>query len=272
MKKNGMIAIPACNEGASLVYFLPSLKAATDQIADVDFKVVVIDDGSNDDTADVVRARTDILLLQNGENRGLGFSLRRACKLAADQGCDFLITMDCDGQHDVGLIQKMLDALPARGHDCLVVGSRFHPESEQFGTPLDRDLLNVAYTAVIHSVTGWANVTDPLSGFWVMTQPIARFFSEQLKQDRYGMRLEGLIKLWYLFQPTPKVIEVPHPAIYRNHGTSFLNREYSPANQEDRIERFGTHASNVLSALEDVREAGFGERVEAAIKAWRANC
>ncbi len=55
--------------------------------------------------------------------------------------------------------------------------------------------------------------------------------------------------------PRPRHIEIPHPAIYSNHGThSLLTREYSKANQEQRVDRFGTHALHIFEAIEDVRE------------------
>lgn len=64
-------------------------------------------------------------------------------------------------------------------------------------------------------------------------------------------------------------IEIPHPAIYANHGCGILNREYSPGNKEERIERFGTHALHILQALEDVAVTGHQAEVAKIIKKWR---
>ncbi len=271
-KKVCLIGVPACNEGTSLKVFLPRLLAVTSTIKDLEFDVCVVDDGSNDDTQDVVLSFGDrVKLLSNNGNIGLGYSLRRLYERTVKQGYDYLVTMDSDGQHDVNLLEPILARLRVDDLPRLVIGSRYHPESERYGTPLDRDLLNVAFTAIIRSVTKWKDITDPLSGFWAMPALVASFLGHELKLERYGTCLEGLVKLSYLFEGgSVEVVEVPHPAIYQNHSElGLLNREYSPSNKEDRVERFGTHALHVLSALEDVKTAGFGQEVDVHLKNWR---
>ena len=77
----------------------------------------------------------------------------------------------------------------------------------------------------------------------------------------YQMALEAYIKLWYLKVPRPYLVEVPHPAIYTNTAAGFLNRLYSPANMEDRLDRFGTHALHIVRALQDVAAAGHDDTI-----------
>jgi len=262
----GLLVIPACNEAVSLRRFLPAVREVASRLNGYQLGIVVINDGSTDDTAIAVR-ESGGEVVNNDRNRGLGFSLRRGYRLALDRGCDFAVTMDSDGQHTPALLGAVLDHL-AEGAD-LVTASRYHTDSERFDPPLDRDLLNVAFTAAIHAVTGFHHLTDPLTGFWAMNRRVAAFLSEHLTLERYGTCLEGLIKLWYLCKPTPKLVEVPHPAIYANHDGGCLNREYSPSNQEMRVERFGTHALHVIAALQAVAAAGHGEEVADSIRAWR---
>jgi glycosyltransferase involved in cell wall biosynthesis len=263
----GVVIVPACNERGSLRVFLPRLKRNVAKLSlPHEMQIVVVDDGSTDDTVEVA-AQAGCRILKNGENRGLGISLRRGYELAVMENFDFLVTMDSDGQHRPELLRVVLDKFFA-GFD-LVLASRYHPMSERFGTPLDRDLLNIAFTSMIRAMTGWQNLSDPLTGFWTMRIWVAKFLYEQLKLERYGTCLEALIKLWWLATPRPSITEVPHPAIYENDGTDQLNRTYSPSNKEVRLERFGTHAVHLLAALEDVRRAGFGEEIDEVIKRWR---
>lgn len=246
---NILIIISACNEAPSLAQFLPRLKVVAKTLGDK-CDILVIDDGSSDKTG-VVSRKNGCLVLRNRENAGIGTSLRRGYRKAIRGGYDVTITMDADGQHDENFLHTMVKSLE-KGAD-IVVASRYHPKSERIQVPLDRDLLNIAMTAQIQVVTGW-NVTDPLCGFWAMRRKCFEFALKHGRQARYGVHLEHLVKFWYLANPKPKLVEVPHPAIYGNHGTlALLTREYSPNNKEARIDRFGTHALHVVEAIADVQ-------------------
>ena len=265
--KKGIIIIPACNEAVSLEHFLPRLRGVARKMENTEIDIIVIDDGSTDNTTKVV-TDAGCQILSNDENRGLGYSLRRGYQTAVEKGHDFLVSMDSDGQHDVNLLRPVIEKLS--NNVDLITCSRYHPESPRFNPPLDRDLLNIAVTAMIRAVTGWEQITDPLTGFWGMNQRVAVFLAENLKLERYGTCLEALIKIWYLMDPRPKLAEIPHPAIYTNRdGDYFLSRVYSAGQQEERIHRFGTHARHILKALQDVQAAGFEQEVNLAIAEWR---
>lgn len=241
-----LIVVAACNEAASLDCFLPRLQKVANQLS---ADVLVIDDGSQDKTS-MISKKHNCMVLRNHENKGIGISLRRGYRKAVSGGYDVVATMDADGQHDENFLAVMLEKI--RDGADVVVASRYHPDSERVRVPLDRDFLNIAVTAQVRVATGW-ETTDPLSGFWMMTRPCFEFALKHGRQNRYGIHLENWVKFWYL-TPRPKIVEIPHPAIYGNHGTlALLTREYSPSNQEARVERFGTHALHIIEAIEDVR-------------------
>lgn len=248
--KKLLIVISACNEAASLNVFLPKLvKVAKSLLVSTD--ILLINDGSTDNTAEIAVSH-GCQVINNPENLGIGASLHSGYKEAFKNDFDFVVTMDADGQHDASILPGIVDLILG-GEVDIIVASRYHKDSERFGVPLDRDLLNISVTAQMKFVTGW-NITDPLSGFWCMTKDCYKFALDHGRQERYGIHLENLIKFWHLLTPRPRHIEVPHPAIYDNHGThSLLTRVYSNANQEDRLHRFGTHALHILEAINDVR-------------------
>lgn len=264
--KKLLIIISACNEAASLEVFLPRLKNAVKSLL-IHTEVLLVSDGSTDETAQIGKDN-GCTVIDNHNNLGIGSSLRLGYRKAFDEGFDFTITMDADGQHDVAILPKVLSTLLS-GEAELVVASRYHIDSERFGVPLDRDLLNISVTAQMRVVTGW-EITDPLSGFWGMSRRCFQFALENGKDKRYGVHIEHLIKFWYLCSPRPVRIEIPHPAIYDNHGThTLLTRQYSNANKEQRIERFGTHALHILESLNEVKllkEEEVNSEIESRLK------
>ncbi len=263
-----LVIIPACNEARSLRAFLPRLRKVVDDLPIVT-DVVVVDDGSTDDTVAAVR-ENGFCVSQNGQNKGIGHSLRIGYKIAINRGFDFLISLDADGQHDENYIPTVLEPL-MEGKSEIVIASRYHEHSERINVPIDRDLLNIAMAAQIRVVTGW-ELSDPLSGFWGMSQRCFQFTLEHARQDRYGIHLENLVKFWYLCDPRPEILEIPHPAIYGDdEAHKLLTRTYSPNEREKRIDRFGTHANHVVEALEDVKRHVSVHAVNAEIFERRSN-
>lgn len=105
------IIIPAYNEAASIVANLAVIRAAVDDIADANFVLVVIDDGSADATTAVVRQlhnedpRVHLLSL----NRHYGKEAAIAAGLQAMRHCDAVVVMDSDLQHPPALIPTMVE-------------------------------------------------------------------------------------------------------------------------------------------------------------------
>ena len=268
MVKRGLIVIPACNEAAPLKSFFPRLKATLREMSQ-EADILVIDDGSSDDTSQVSRD-LDCQVHRHEENEGCGKCIREGCQRCRDGSYDFFVSMDADGQHDPSFLPSLLGKLD-QGYN-FVTASRYHPQSQRISTPLDRDLLNVACLSIMHAITGW-HISDPLTGFWVVDQTIVGFLASHLAQSRYGIRLEALIKMWYLLDPKPHLGEIPHPAVYAGSDGSggYINRVYSPDREAERILRFTDHAGHILAALRDVthERPHLREEIENRIFRWR---
>ena len=80
----GMIIVPACNEGASLQKFLPRLHESLTKISEFNISVVVINDGSDDNTVQVAE-ECGCRVVTNKRNRGNGYSIRRGLQLALEE-------------------------------------------------------------------------------------------------------------------------------------------------------------------------------------------
>lgn len=173
--------IPAYNEASRLEGVLARLRPFVQQI-------VVVDDGSSDDTSRVAKA-AGVVVLRHGVNRGQGAALRTGTIAALRLGAEGIVHLDADGQHHP---EALIDALaPIReGKADIVLGSRFLGVAPQ-GMPKARQLL---LRAGIH-FNRWmlgipARVTDPQSGFRVLRAEAARALV--FRQDRMAHASELL--------------------------------------------------------------------------------
>ena len=109
------IVIPAFNESASI----GSVVAAAKEYG----LPIVVDDASTDATAEVAQ-RSGALVVAHTTNRGYDGALNSGFRKAAEIGCDAIVTVDADGQHDPALIQRFVDALNAGADVVIGVRSR----------------------------------------------------------------------------------------------------------------------------------------------------
>ncbi|WP_426271026.1 glycosyltransferase family 2 protein [Dyella kyungheensis] len=143
------IILPAKNEGAALKDLLPRLR-----LAQPDAEIIVVDDGSTDDTRDICEA-AGVSCLSSPYSMGNGAAIKRGARAANG---DVLIFMDGDGQHDPADIARLLEKL-AQGFD-MVVGAR--DWSSQAG--VGRGVANTIYNWLATRMTGHA-VEDLTSGY-----------------------------------------------------------------------------------------------------------
>lgn len=151
-------------------------------------KVVVVDDGSADATADCACA-AGATVIRHPVNLGQGAALQTGIVYALDRGARFIATFDADGQHRPHDIDAMLQTLKADGLD-IVLGSRFLGQAEHL-PPLRRRVLQAA--VLFTRLTTGLKVTDTHNGLRVMTADAARRLN--LVQDRMAHASEMLAQI-----------------------------------------------------------------------------
>ena len=155
-----LIAIPVYNE-------LKYVRTVLDKVRPFHDEILFIDDGSTDGTAEILSdlAQTsDIRLIRHPVNRGYGQSLIDAFRYADRHGFDWVITMDCDEQHEPEMIPEFVRHIHADDAD-VISGSRYlqtHPDGDL--PPGDRRAINGTITALLNELFGW-NLTDSFCGF-----------------------------------------------------------------------------------------------------------
>lgn len=150
--------------------------------------VVVVDDGSTDGTTQVVGALA-VTLLRHERNSGKGRALRTGFNWALDQGMDWVVTLDADGQHDVSAVAKLVEFAQGNGID-LLIASRHDQFEEMAGL---RAAWNRFGVWCMRKRTGF-EITDSQSGFRCYSTRLLR--SLALSADGYDLEMELLMKAW----------------------------------------------------------------------------
>lgn len=145
--------------------------------------VVVVDDGSTDGTGDAVRPLADATVRFH-ENRGKGVALREGFARALERGCDRIVTIDADGQHDPRDAVRLLEALADAD---LAVGARRRAPGQM---PLGRRITNRLSAAAVGRCVGQP-VADAQSGFRAMRSHVAATITPA--GTRYEFETEFLI-------------------------------------------------------------------------------
>jgi len=171
-------------------------------------EVVVVDDGSADDTA-AKAAGAGAIVLQHLINRGQGAALKTGIDYALGCGADVIVTFDSDGQHQLADLNALL-APVIEGRADVALGSRFLGTASE--VPLLRKLtlkLGVLFTRAISGI----RVTDTHNGLRVLSRAAAQRI--QIRQDRMAHASEILDEIARL---KLRFIEVPCRIVYTDYS------------------------------------------------------
>jgi dolichol-phosphate mannosyltransferase len=198
------ILLPAYNEVNSLPLVMPKLKRVFEQKAQ-SYRIVVIDDGSTDDSYNILLEMKDkypLDIVRHKLNRGLGETERDAYEYVAEHAHedDVLIRLDCDDTHEPAYIFSLLEKLK-QGYD-VVSASRFQPGGGQKGVGLYRAFVSYAANLFMRLIFNIPGIKDYSCGFRVyrakVIQDAVRIFGNafiQLKGLGFTSTLETIVKL-----------------------------------------------------------------------------
>lgn len=201
-----LTALPVFNEVGHVTPVL-------DEVLRYSPDVLVVDDGSTDGTSELLAARNDLRVVRHPQNQGYGAALRSAFDYALAQNYDVLVTIDCDGQHQPGMIPKFVEA--CHGVD-IVSGSRYLKQFEEDTAPPEaRRKINAQITRELNECLE-LKLTDAFCGFKAYHVPaLARL---QITETGYAMPLEVWVQAAAL---KLRIVELPVPLIYLEEARSF---------------------------------------------------
>jgi dolichol-phosphate mannosyltransferase len=201
-----LVALPVFNE-------VQHVSAVLDEVGRFAPDVLVVDDGSTDGTRGELERRKDVKLLCHGENQGYGAALKSAFDYAIAHQYDYLVTIDCDGQHEPQLIPELRAA--CRDAD-IASGSRYLTTHGQTGAvPIERRRINHTITQEINCCLG-LNLTDTFCGF--KAYRVAALSKLAITEPGYAMPLELWVQAAF---HRLRIVEVPTPLIYLEEKRSF---------------------------------------------------
>ena len=200
--------LPAYNEARSIGGVVAELRAAQPE-----FQIVVVDDGSTDETAAAAR-RAGAEVVRLPFNLGIGGAVQTGIEWARRRGCELAVQVDGDGQHDAREIGRLLEPI-LDGSADVVVGTRFAGEGRYRPSVARR--IGIGVFAGVVSLIVRQRVTDTTSGFRAMNERAIELFADEYPYDYPEVEATVLI-----FRHRLRLVEVPVTMRQRETGRSSI--------------------------------------------------
>lgn len=214
--KEALVIIPTYNEIDNIEKMLTTL---TTKYPDLD--LLIIEDGSPDGTADVVKkfqqSHKTIHMIERTGKLGLGTAYITGFKWALERDYQYVFEMDCDFSHDPNDIPKLLEAATS---NHLVIGSRYIDGIRIINWPFHRLLLSYCASIYTRIITG-LNILDVTGGFKCFTREALESLNlNKVFSNGYSFQIELNFKIW---AKGLKIKEVPIIFTERRDGQSKMS-------------------------------------------------
>ena len=233
---NWLAALPVYNEAG----YVDEVLAEVSKYAS---NVLVINDGSSDGTADRLEKWQSVQVVEHAQNLGYGAALKSAFQYAIEHDYEYVVTLDCDGQHQPKRIPRFISA--CAGAD-IVSGSRYLKQYEEDSqAPTQRQFINRHITTQLNQML-CLQLTDAFCGFKAYRVEALKKLG--IKDNGYAMPLE----LWVqAAMRGMRIIEVPVPLIYLD-----LNRSFGGA-LDDADKRLTYYNEIIDASVASMQQLGF---------------
>jgi glycosyltransferase involved in cell wall biosynthesis len=209
MSARALAIVPAHNEAGAIAAVVDEIHASHPG-----FDVVVVDDGSTDETAAIAAAR-GAAVVRLPFNLGIGGAVQTGFQYALEHGYDLAVRLDGDGQHDPSELPRLLEPIE-RGEADVVTGSRFASDGTGYSPPLARRF-GIAFFAKLVSLLTRQRVTDTTSGFQALNRQGIALFAADYPSDYPEVEATVLV-----YKHRLRLAEVPVRMRERAHGESSI--------------------------------------------------
>ena len=220
MRSDGIVIIPTYNE-------IENIKAIITAVTGLEkaLDVLIIDDGSPDGTASVVKEMMRgelsgrLHLIERKGKLGLGTAYIRGFEWAIEQGYDYIFEMDADFSHDPADLPRLYSACHDEGYD-VAIGSRYVSGVNVVNWPIGRVLMSYFASKYVRMVTGF-KVHDTTAGFKCYRRRVlATIPLDEIRFKGYGFQIEMKFTAYKIGF---KIKEVPVIFVNRREGVSKMS-------------------------------------------------
>lgn len=210
--KTFLAVVPAYNEAGAVAQVVRSLHERAPE-----FDVIVIDDGSTDDTG-ALAARAGAKLVRLPFNLGIGGAVQTGFVYALEHGYDYMAQVDGDGQHEAAELGRLVAGLESQSDIDMVCGSRFLSEDTAYTAPISRRTGIHLFAFALSKILG-QRITDPTSGFRLYNRRAIALFAHDYPHDY--PEVEAVLML---HSHRLRMAEVPVQMHVRSAGRSSITR------------------------------------------------
>ena len=215
-----LVVIPTYNEKENIRNILQAIFGLKQ-----DFNILVIDDGSPDGTAEIVKGMraefpVQLFIEERKGKLGLGTAYIHGFKWAIERGCEYIFEMDADFSHNPADLSRLYNACKYEGAD-LAVGSRYVKGGGVINWPKNRIALSKGGSLYTRLIT-WMPVKDATAGFICYKREVLETINlDGIHFVGYAFQIEMKFAAWKLGF---KIKEVPIIFQDRTVGTSKMNK------------------------------------------------
>lgn len=217
---DSLVIIPTYNERENAELIIRKVFSL-----DKPFDVLIIDDGSPDGTADVVRSLQPVFpgrlhLEQRAGKLGLGTAYLLGFRWALSRGYGYIFEMDADFSHNPDDLTRLYEACTAEGYD-MAIGSRYITGVNVVNWPMDRVLMSWFASAYVRLITGMP-IMDATAGFKCYSaRVLATILQNRIHFVGYAFQIE---MKWLAFKHGFRIREVPIIFTDRTRGASKMTK------------------------------------------------
>jgi glycosyltransferase involved in cell wall biosynthesis len=171
-----LAVVPAYNESATIVDVVRTLCERAPE-----FDVLVVDDGSTDNTASLARL-AGARVLRLPFNVGIGGAVQSGFVFALEHGYEYMAQVDGDGQHEPAELERLVSAMYESPDVDMVCGSRFLTDDYHYPAPMSRRTGIHVFAALLSRVVE-GRVSDPTSGFRLYNRRAIELFARDYPHD-----------------------------------------------------------------------------------------
>ncbi len=214
-----VVIIPTYNEKENITAIISAVFSQQH-----DFHILIIDDGSPDGTAGVVKDlmtkyTDELFLIERQGKQGLGTAYLTGFKWALEHGYDYVFEMDADFSHSPDDLERLLDACVEKGAD-MAIGSRYISGVNVVNWPIGRVLMSYFASVYVRFITGM-KIMDTTAGFKCYSRKVLEAIDlDHVRLKGYGFQIEMKFTAWKMGF---RIAEVPIIFTDRKQGRSKMS-------------------------------------------------